>query len=907
MSDITGTIFPMYDKTGNYRRFPETVIEAVLGLPSYLQTQFSSLANIYMPIEGIHEAKTGQEFVYRATPNTIKANLLNLDKIYGKSLGWNQLVRFTSCGQSGVSYDSTNNTINITNVTAGYFQFERDSDTYLISGHKYLVLVNVIESASTLRLFIGNDGTSLDFGVPNSGSYAAVGRYAAIADLNISSNMLVTGWLSSNATIKFQLNLFDLTLLFNGNVPEDYTVADFERDFPELYYPYDSGKLINNDAESVECVGRNVWDEEWESGYYTQEGADYADNHAIRSKNFSPVIPNTPYYFHKAYGGRIYFYDANKTLLGRTESMSTDGEVVTPSNCNYIKFFVYADSVANYTYNYDICINLSDTSFNGQYEPYWKKDLHLGLGNFKVKSPNIWDEEWEVGEFVGGSLNSKNFISVSPSTTYYFKSPQSNAIFYYDTNHNQISTGEALNTTFTTPANCAFIKFSMSTDYGTTYNHDITINKSDPAFNGRYFSHEDITITGGLKGNGDWADMIVGNKYMKKAGRVDLGSLEWTYEEYNGHGRFSTPLSVKIASDFTFNQVNTNGYISNTAPVASNNVNLAIAAYENSIYLRNDAYTDATTFKAAMNGVMLDYQLANYETYELVTPIATSLRAGTTEARISPNSYGLSAPMVCDITYSVVQDASSAGDAQYSVTAGKLLNTRKIWGQDFNGEGDVTGAMSGVTTIAASGNITTAAQLVSTVAQGTAPLSVVSKTPVTNLCAEFASKLETTRTIWGRDFNGSANVSGALTGVTTINMSDTLTLAGSTDATRRIYFGDSNHYLELKDIGTPGTPNLVFHFSDGVFSDGFMSAFGTSGSVSPAVPSPLLIDCDTWNSGRTIGYIITSVLSNAISKYLDGYTIIITDVDTDISYTVIGTDGDMELYLSGGKTITSSE
>ena len=62
---ITGKIFTLKDPTGTYNRFPRTVMEAVYGLNTYLQNQFSALADIYMPIEGITESKPLQEFVYR--------------------------------------------------------------------------------------------------------------------------------------------------------------------------------------------------------------------------------------------------------------------------------------------------------------------------------------------------------------------------------------------------------------------------------------------------------------------------------------------------------------------------------------------------------------------------------------------------------------------------------------------------------------------------------------------------------------------------------------------------------------------------------------------------------------------------------------------------------------------------
>ena len=95
MTQISGKIYQMTNgKTGAAleNRFPRTVMEAVYGLNTYLQNQFGALADIYMPIEGITESKPLQEFVYRACPSSIKAKSVTLDRIYGKTLAWNQLI-----------------------------------------------------------------------------------------------------------------------------------------------------------------------------------------------------------------------------------------------------------------------------------------------------------------------------------------------------------------------------------------------------------------------------------------------------------------------------------------------------------------------------------------------------------------------------------------------------------------------------------------------------------------------------------------------------------------------------------------------------------------------------------------------------------------------------------------------
>lgn len=81
-----------------------------------------------------------------------------------------------------------------------------------------------------------------------------------------------------------------------------------------------------------------------------------------------------------------------------------------------------------------------------------------------------------------------------------------------------------------------------------------------------------------------------------------------------------------------------------------------------------------------------------------------------------------------------------------------------------------------------------------------------------------ATKLVTPRTIWGQSFDGSANVSGAMTGVTSMD--------------GLIYFNTTNNYIGISTT----SPNYkldvtgVIHSTAGMFSDEYVSALGQNTS-----------------------------------------------------------------------------
>ena len=123
-----------------------------------------------------------------------------------------------------------------------------------------------------------------------------------------------------------------------------------------------------------------------------------------------------------------------------------------------------------------------------------------GTEQYVIAPINQWDEEWELGlintstgEPVPSNdyVRSKNFIPVKPNTEYYIRVPIGDApLFFYDEDFNYITPyfgGVA--GTFTTPASASFMKFRLGSNYGTTYNHDISINY--PSTDTAYHPHSE--------------------------------------------------------------------------------------------------------------------------------------------------------------------------------------------------------------------------------------------------------------------------------------------------------------------------------------------------------------------------------------------------------------------------------
>ena len=245
---------------------------------------------------------------------------------------------------------------------------------------------------------------------------------------------------------------------------------------------------------------------------------------------------------------------------------------------------------------------------------------------------NQWDEEWRNGfytpngVFVAESnyVACKNPIRVCPQTAYNLHSGSGyfGRICYFDADNTLIST--ATNATsntdwsITTPSGCYYIVFDCVGAYGNTYKNDICINLHwDGSRDGEYEAYtehsyaldDSLTLRGIPKLDASNKLYFDGDTYeadgtvTRKYGIVDLGTLYWYYDDTNQRfyaSSFGAKDSFKgICSKYPF----VGSYTNLTDKTCS-------YIYLNSIGVKDSSYTDAATFKTAMSGVYLVYELA---------------------------------------------------------------------------------------------------------------------------------------------------------------------------------------------------------------------------------------------------------------------------------------------------------
>ena len=343
-------------------------------------------------------------------------------------------------------------------------------------------------------------------------------------------------------------------------------------------------------------------------------------------------------------GNALVFYsgntDRNAEYLGQAAIYDTLNErcitlVTLPQGTKYIDYYCVAGT---YT---DFMLSVNNVDF----APYSNICPITGYtqGNVDRCGVNLFDKskatdgkqagaDGTIQDVTGRSIS--DYISVTSNTAYYVINAIDSGTWYsyaeYDKFKNFIRTGAFAGGSgeFTTSANTRYVILNYVTTNADTValNHPSTVTD--------YVAYQATTLTANFNqtvysGHIDW----ISGDCVLDMGMVDLGDLDWTKGEFNnGNWRFATampndykiPTSLEHLGDFICSN-----YTYSNAPITGN-YGYGVSGYINTpnIYVMDMTYTDATTFKSAMSGVQLLYELATPITLHL-TPQELKTLKGT--------------------------------------------------------------------------------------------------------------------------------------------------------------------------------------------------------------------------------------------------------------------------------------
>lgn len=216
-----------------------------------LQRRVNALFDIGQGVT--HRFETDSDTAYQKAVPT-GAKLMSVKSVGGRSIVFNQLVKPvpTVVTQAGVKFTFSNDgiiTLNGTATTTGNAVSLQSVKNQ--KGHKYLMVANPLSGVYGANQLMFS---SQSFGQDSTGHGTII--------VNESSNAVwyYTIYVYNGVTydnVKLQPQIFDLTTMFGaGNEPS--TVEEFEKMFPNEYYPYNAGEIVSSGTEEVTEQGKNL-------------------------------------------------------------------------------------------------------------------------------------------------------------------------------------------------------------------------------------------------------------------------------------------------------------------------------------------------------------------------------------------------------------------------------------------------------------------------------------------------------------------------------------------------------------------------------------------------------------------------------------------------------------------------
>lgn len=357
------------------------------------------------------EVKEETEFLYRKSPS-ITQGYYSAKEIKGKTLVWNQLIvngnlsngtnGWSRSGSSTILASNGVLTVTITATPTSNYTGYVAKPFSKTSGHKYYFHVEVNVPHDGRFILDTNSEIQTQLYDVSANKWEKLSSIASAVRDGLSGFLfpreLSDGYVSGDSFKIRNYYVIDLTLMFGaGNEPA--TVEEFESMFPLPYYDYNPGELISFNAEGIKTVGFNQWDEEWGRGDIDGAGNMPGQNIVgvyLRSKNYIPAFPNTMYCISSvneqgdaARRWVVYEYDDAKNFLGYTSLNSLVATFTTKAKTRFFRFRNNKDTT---TYYNDICINISEPSKNGTYEPYKKSTLTLDIASMTSGGVQIFPD-----------------------------------------------------------------------------------------------------------------------------------------------------------------------------------------------------------------------------------------------------------------------------------------------------------------------------------------------------------------------------------------------------------------------------------------------------------------------------------------------------------------------------------
>lgn len=341
--------------------------------------------------------------------------------------------------------------------------------------------------------------------------------------------------------------------------------------------------------------------------------------------------------FNSTYTGEfvVFTYDGDKwTLLGNY-SLTNGVKITLDNNVKKIGF-----NGVDFKRYFMVMENDIPTN----YEPYFEGLKSVEFNGLKISGMNLFNNNGNISLMNRGLIIGKKYTLSLPA---YYNIKISVTSDDISGSADCLASRDNTKTlTFTWNENKNWNLYVWTTDWVRVSidTVDIMLNYGDTALPYKPYK-EPISLLPyptTLKGVGSAKDKIVITKNtdddyytatkITNVGEVDLGSLNWTYVN---DGTYPLFISQKIDTKTLYENHEFNGimskyestkysYSGNAYKGMSKNGTFTIRANQQDIMIQDYSFTDATSFKTSLSGVMFQYELATPTTEVLSTTLTDS-------------------------------------------------------------------------------------------------------------------------------------------------------------------------------------------------------------------------------------------------------------------------------------------
>lgn len=243
---------------------------------------------------------------------------------------------------------------------------------------------------------------------------------------------------------------------------------------------------------------------------------------------------------------------------------------------------------------------------------------------------NWFDGQTELGYYRGSDgakypsttqLRTTNKIVVEGGISYTVEGDNQCSLRWYDSSNNYIS-GNDYTSVAVSPTNARYLAINFSDNYGTVYKHNIWVYPTNATHTLSLPSPITLRSAGSVADEYDLESGVVTHPTRL----VNLGTLTWIYETWNGLPNFYTRNLQNIIKGVT--PTTLPNLTSDMFPIvvfndnqAGTNLGLSVSGSGNLDCRITNGYTDVTSFKNWVNNHYIVIELATADPSTLLDPI----------------------------------------------------------------------------------------------------------------------------------------------------------------------------------------------------------------------------------------------------------------------------------------------